>query len=469
MPDSPNIIYIMADDMGYGDLGCYGATKIPTPNTDKLAAEGMRFTDAHSSSAVCTPSRYSVLTGRYCWRTRLQRWVTGGFDLPLIDPARLTIASMLKQRGYATAAVGKWHVGFEWQAKEGEFIDTTSWDDPGTVDYTKSIIGGPTALGFDYFFGISGSLDMAPYCFIENDRTVGFPGEEKDPYNPQQKKGFMTPGWRDEDCDLEHVKKAVEFMDRTHEADPEQPFFLYLTPAAPHRPCMPHERFKGSSEAGPRGDMVVVVDFMVGEIMQTLDRLGIADNTMIVVTSDNGAQPFDVDGELHDHKSCGDLRGYKSQVWDGGHREPFVVRWPARIAAGTTCSRPIGLTDVMATCAEIVGADLPHNTAEDSISFLGALDGGDGGPGAAHPLVHHSGGGMFSIRDGKWKLILGRDHGGFAYEWLTGVQEDQYPGQLYDMEKDVPERTNLCGEHPEIVERLSAILQQYKERGRSRP
>jgi len=459
----------MADDMGYGDLGCYGATRIPTPNTDKLATEGMSFTDAHSSSAVCTPSRYSVLTGRYCWRTSRKSGVTGGFDLPLIDPARLTIASMLKQQGYATAAVGKWHVGWEWQAKEGEAIDTTSWDDPGTVDYTKPIIGGPTALGFDYFFGIAGSLDMAPYCFIENNRTVGIPTEEKDPYNPQQKKGSMTPGWRDEDCDLQHIQKAVAFIERTHGTDPEQPFFLYLTPAAPHRPCMPHERFKGASQAGPRGDMVVVVDFMVGEIVQTLDRLGIAENTMIVVTSDNGAQPFDVDQELHNHKSCGDLRGYKSQIWDGGHREPFVVRWPARVAAGTTCARPIGLTDMMATCTEIVGADLPDNAAEDSISFLSALDGGDESLESGHPLVHHSVQGMFSIRDGKWKLILGRNHGGFDYPSLTGVQEDEYPGQLYDMEKDVPERTNMYGERPEVVERLSALLQQYKESGRSRP
>ncbi|NQT93643.1 MAG: arylsulfatase [Lentisphaerae bacterium] len=469
MSDRPNIIYIMADDMGYGDLGCYGATKIPTPNIDKLAAEGMCLLDAHSSSAVCTPSRYSVLTGRYCWRTHHKTGVTGGFDLPLIDPARLTTASMLKQHGYATAAVGKWHLGFEWQAKDGETIDYTKWDDGGNVDYSKPIIGGPVQLGFDYFFGISGSLDMAPYCFIENDRTVGIPSEEKDPYNPQQKKGFMTPGWRDEDCDLQHAQKAVEFIERHHEADNEQPFFLYLTPAAPHRPCMPHERFKGSSEAGPRGDMVVVVDFMVGEIVETLDRLGIADNTMVVVTSDNGAQPFDVDRELHDHKSCGDLRGYKSHIWDGGHREPFVVRWPAMVAAGSTCKRTIGLTDMMATCAEIAGADLPHNAAEDSISFLSALEGDEEGSGTGHPIVHHALDGMFSIRDGKWKLVLGRNHGGFAYDELTGVQEDDLPGQLYDMETDVPEATNLYGEHPEIVERLSALLQQYKESGRSRP
>jgi arylsulfatase A-like enzyme len=471
--NNPNIIWIMADDMGYGDVTAFNPdSKIPTPNMDRLAAEGMRFSDAHSSSAVCTPSRYSVLTGRYCWRTRLKRGVNGGFSLPLIDPARTTVASLLKSRGYATAAVGKWHVGLEWQPLEGHEKDFNpeNWEDEGYVDYTKPVIGGPLTLGFDYFFGIAGSLDMPPYCFVENDRVVGAPSVEKSPYNPQQRKGPMTPGWRDEDCDPTFTEKALAFIESHVEANPDQPFFLYLTPAAPHRPCMPPDFAKGQSQAGPRGDMVWLVDWIVGQVMDAVERLGKTENTLIVVTSDNGARPSDVDGLMHDHKSCGELRGYKGDIWEGGHREPFIVRWPQAIEPGTVCDETVCLSDFLATCASIVGEPLPNHVAEDSFDLLPLLESETDAGSSRGAVVHHSLDGMFSVRQGRWKLIMGLGSGGFSSPQRGYSPFPDAPkGQLYDMINDWREQHNLWNERPEVVQKLTALLEDYRRSGRSTP
>ena len=473
----PNIIYIMADDMGYGDAGCYGAEKVPTPNMDRIASEGMRFTDAHSASAVCTPSRYAALTGRYCWRTMRKRGVGGGFSTPLIDPARPTVASLLKECGYATAAVGKWHVGLEWQFKEGveppfpsmHRIEELPWADIGIVDYSKPFLGGPTRLGFDDFFGIAGSLDMPPYAFLENDRTVGLPTEQKHPYNAQQKEGWMTPGWRDEDVDTTFAAKAARWIEDTHRANPGQPFFLYLTPSAPHRPCLPPDPFKGASQAGPRGDMVCVVDWMVGEIDDTLARLGIRDDTLIMVTSDNGAQPADVDGETHGHKSCGDLRGYKADIWEGGHREPFIARWPGVIAPGSECDRPVCLVDLAATCADIAGLDLPRNAAEDSFSLLPALTGQDRGQPQREHVVHHSSAGVFSIRRDNWKLIFSLGSGGQSDPRKADPEPGGPRGQLYDMAEDWRETRNLWLDKPDVVKDLTDMMVESYESERTRP
>lgn len=468
MTQRPNIVFIMADDMGYGDVGAFNPdSKIPTPNMDRLAAEGMAFTDAHSASSVCTPSRYSVLTGRYCWRTRLKHGVNGGYSLPLIDPARTTVASLLKRHGYTTAAVGKWHVGLEWQTTDGHEFDRENWEDTGDVDYRKPVLGGPLALGFDYFFGIAGSLDMPPYCFIENDRVVGPPTVEKAPYNPQQRYGPMTPGWRDEDCDPTFVEKAVAFIERSVEEQSERPFFLYLTPAAPHRPCVPPRFARGKSQAGPRGDAVWLVDWMVGQVMAAVERLGKAEDTLIIVTSDNGARLCDVDGLMHDHKSCGDLRGQKGDIWDGGHREPFIARWPAEIEAGTTSDAPACLGDFLATCADIVGDSLSGSEAEDSFSLLPLMK-QDEARFERHAVVHHSLSGMFSVREGRWKMILGLGSGGFsAPKEGYSVMPDAPAGQLYDMYDDRQEQHNLWNDHPGVVERLKGVLTVTKETGRS--
>ncbi|MCJ7550037.1 MAG: sulfatase-like hydrolase/transferase, partial [Anaerolineae bacterium] len=377
-----------------------------------------------------------------------------------------------------------WHVGLEWQTADGSDFDRENWADQGAVDYSKPVIGGPLTLGFDYFFGIAGSLDMPPYCFIENDRTVGIPNVEKSPYNPQQKAGFMTPGWRDEECDPTFVKKAVGFIEEAVSArrkmsarrtisedavseDADRPFFLYLTPAAPHRPCMPPDFAKGKSQAGPRGDSVWLVDWMVGQVLDTLERLDCAEDTLILITSDNGARPCDVDGIMHDHKSCGDLRGYKADIWEGGHREPFIVRWPKVIEAGSVSNQAVCLADFLATVADILDEDLGDTAAEDSFSLLPLLTQQTEAY-TRGAVIHHSLHGMFSVRLGRWKMILGLGSGGFSSPVVGYTASADAPqGQLYDMVDDWREQHNVWNEHPEVVAHLKELLVNTKESGRS--
>lgn len=460
----PNIIFIMADDMGYGDLGCYGAEKIPTPNMDSVAANGIKFNDAHSSSAVCTPSRYSVITGRYCWRSRLKKWVLGGFGAPLIEPERMTVASFLKENGYACGAVGKWHLGLNWKRKDGKDLfdgelgelSANKHIDGFDVDYTQRIGGGPLDLGFDYWFGISGSLDMPPYCFIENDRTVGVPDREKEHYEAQQRKGMMTPGWKDDQCDVKFAEKACEFI-RTRADNQEKPFFLYLTPAAPHRPCVPPDFIKGQSQAGLRGDAVCLVDWMVGEVLKTLRDKGIEENTLLIVTSDNGARATCFNGKDYGHKSNGYWRGQKADIWEGGHREPFIAQWPEKIRPGSMSGDLVCLSDFFATVADVLDRKIPEGAGEDSVSFLPVFSGGNS---SRESLVHHSGDGMFSVRKGEWKFVLGLGSGGFSEPKTEPVGADGVAGQLYNLAKDPAETTNLYKKHPEIVEELTGILRE---------
>jgi len=461
----PNIIYIMADDMGYGDLGCFGAVKIETPNMDRIAAEGIRMTDAHSSSAVCTPSRYSVLTGRYCWRTPLKKWVLWGFEPPLIEPERMTVASMLKEQGYATGAFGKWHVGLDWSTIDGK----NPLADGANVDYAAGVSGGPVERGFDTCYCITGSLDMAPYCFIEDDHIDGIPTQEKSPYHAQQREGLMTPGWDDTRVDVRFAEKAVAFIDKQATESPDQPFFLYLTPSAPHRPCVPPADFVGASEAGARGDMVALVDWMVGQVDEALRRHGLVENTLVIVTSDNGARLTNYDGKDYGHKSCGDLRGQKADIWDGGHREPFVARWPGHIAPGSESDALICLVDLMATCAEITGADLPSDAAPDSFSMLSAITGQTTQQPIREALVHHSGEGMFSLRRGPWKCIMGLGSGGFSQPKTADPEPGGPEGQLYHMVDDLRETGNQWLERQDVVGELRETLEAWQVQGYSRP
>lgn len=468
----PNIVYILADDLGYGDVHCLNPEgKIPTPNLDRFASQGMAFTDAHSGSAVCTPTRYGILTGRYAWRTRLPRGVLGGYSSPLIEPGRMTVASLLKGQGYRTACFGKWHLGLDWPTRDGlpaGFGDAIEpLGDVGRVDYAGTIGRGPTALGFDHFYGISASLDMPPFVFIEDDHCDGVPTTEKT---------FLRKGAATEDFEAVNVlpivvEEAVAFIDaRAGEAD-KAPFFLYLPLNAPHTPIVPADAFEGQSGINPYADYVMQVDAAVGRVLRAIEDRGLTGSTLVIFTSDNGCSPaadFRTLAE-HGHHPSGPYRGAKADIYEGGHRIPFLVRWPDRVKPGTRCEDTVCLTDLMATCAEILGVSLPDDAGEDSVSLLPDLLGTASGP-VREATVHHSINGSFAIRQGNWKLCLCPGSGGWSVPRPGREQiKDLPPVQLFDLSRDPGERENLTEEHPEVVTRLRALLEKYIAEGRSTP
>lgn len=466
--DRPNIVVILADDMGRGDLQCYNAdSQIPTPHLDRVAAEGMRFTDAHSPSAVCTPTRYALLTGRYPWRTRLTSGVLWGYSRSLIDDDRLTLPAMLQQHGYHTAALGKWHLGF--QSFDG--------DPDARVDYEQPLRPGPVTLGFDYFFGIPASLDMEPYLWVVNDRPLALPTEhvEASSHRRQDGGGFwragpIAPGFRHVDVHPRITHQAVGYIEMQQRRD--EPFFLYLPLASPHTPWLPTEEFRGVSEmdghGGLYGDFVAEVDWTVGQVLAALERTGQLDNTLLIVTSDNGSHWPMADVRRYDHRANGRFRGQKADIHEGGHRVPFIVRWPSVVEAGTVSDQLLCLTDLMATFAAIVGHDLPDSAAEDSFNILPAFEGQ-----AAEPIrpfaVHHSLRGTLALREGDWKIIAGNlGSGGFTGPAIVEPEDDQPGGQLYHLGDDPAEQTNRWNDEPEVVERLLHRLQEIREKGRSR-
>lgn len=458
--EPPNIVFILADDMGYGDPGSYNpASKIPTPNIDRLAAEGLSFSDAHTPSAVCSPTRYGVLTGRYAWRTRLQSGVLWGYSPLLIDEGRLTVASLLGRHGYRTAAVGKWHLGLG----SGE-----------QTDYARLLRPGPNAVGFDYFFGTPASLDMTPYVYVENEEVVALPTDSIDASTMRRsggngfwRGGAIAPGFRHIDVLPTLTDRAVAFIEGQERSG--RPFFLYLALTAPHTPWLPTADFVGRSGAGPYGDFVAQVDAAIGAVLDALARTGFDDKTLVFVTSDNGAHWLASDIQEYGHRANGTLRGQKADIWEGGHRVPLIARWPGRIAAGSSSDETISLTDLLATVADIVDATLPPDAGEDSYSLLPVLL----GEGTESPLreatVHHSLNGMFAIRQGPWKLIEGRGSGGFSEPRSLEPAPGEPAGQLYNLEDDPGEVVNLYAERPDIVTRLRALLRQYREAGRSVP
>lgn len=487
----PNIVYILADDLGYGDLSCLNPeSKIATPHLDQLAAQGMTFTDAHSGAAVCTPTRYGILTGRYAWRSRLKSSVLWPWDEALIESERLTVGDFLKQHGYTTACIGKWHLGWNWPTTDGsrmnENLRLGDWDRGGAlreafskkVDFSQPIEEGPATRGFDYYFG-DDVPNFPPYVFIENDKTIGIPDRQK-PDEMYGNAGLMIEGW-----DLEAVMpaittKAVEYIKNEREIfkrEKGKPFFLYFALTAPHTPIAPSNEFQETSKAGAYGDYVQQIDWTVGQLIKALEEEGLAQNTLLIFTSDNGSPGRDgtnMGGETqsvtkYGHYPSYHFRGMKADVWEGGHHVPFIASWPGKIEPGSQSDETICLTDLMATCAAIIGESLPQNTAEDSYNLLPILKGEKYEKPLREATVHHSGAGKFAIRQGQWKLILGGGSGGWTVP--RNDKEAQERGlpliQLYDLSADIGEQHNVQDQYPEVVEHLKGLLEKYKEDGRS--
>lgn len=441
----PSIVYILADDLGYGDVHALNPErgKIATPNLDRLASQGMTFTDAHSGSSVCTPTRYGVLTGRYAWRTRLQSSVLGNYVEPLIAADRLTVSGLLKQHGYHTACIGKWHLGY---TIEGGQQTAKKKKGSGEGAPLGAITrDGPVTRGFDHFFGFHHARMMK--SVFEEDRVT----QIVEPVD-------MLP--------LLAAKAAEHIRER---AMTGQPFFLYLPLNSPHTPIVPSKEWQGKSGLGDYADFVMETDWAVGEVLAALDAAGIAENTLVVFTSDNGCSPAAGTPKLEKqgHYASGRHRGYKADIWDGGHRVPFFIRWPAKVKAGSTSTQPVCHVDLMATCAELLGVKLPANAGEDSVSLLPALSGATD---TTRAIVHHSINGRFAIREGRWKLCLCPGSGGWGKPGDAEAAKSGMPDtQLYDLSTDLGETKNLSAEHPEVVARLTQQLQAFIAAGRSTP
>ncbi|MGZ0708896.1 sulfatase family protein [Coraliomargarita sp. W4R53] len=456
----PNIVYILADDMGYGDVQVLNPErgKIATPHMDQLAADGMIFTDAHSSSSVCTPTRYGIITGRYNWRSKMQKGVLNGYKPALIPTSRATVPSILREQGYNTAMIGKWHIGMDFPTVDGKRLNQQGLSN---VDWNGRIERGPFDLGFDYYFGISASLDMPPFIYIENDRFVGACTTIKK---------FQRTGAAHEDFEAVNVldalaDKATAYIE-SQSAD--KPFFAYIALPSPHTPIVPTPEWQGKSGLGKYGDYVMETDAFVGTIMDAVDAAGLAENTIVIVTSDNGcSKAAGIPAlEAQGHFPSAQFRGSKADLWEGGHRVPFIVCWPKVIEAGSQSDALICLTDLLATAAECAGAEVPDHAGEDSVSFLPALQ-GEPIVSTRAGVIHHSISGHFAYRQGKWKLLLAKGSGGWTSPNENQMPKDAPKAQLYDLELDPGETTNLYDSQPEVAQRLLAQLESDISNGRS--
>ncbi len=485
----PNIVLILADDLGYGDVRCYNdQSKVATPHLDRLAREGMRFTDAHSPCTACTPTRYSLMTGQMAFRVPNGGTVFTGVGGPsLIAPGRLTLPTMLRANGYSTACVGKWHVGMTFVDRDGLPVRGNGVEAVRRVDFSRRIEGGPTDHGFDSFFGTAccPTTDWL-YAFIENDRVPVPPTDlvdksklPKHPYANDCRAGLIAPDYPMEEVDLVFLKKSREFLEQHVRQSPGKPFFLFHSAQAVHLPSFAAPQFRGKTKAGPHGDFIHQLDHVVGELLTTLEKLGVADNTIVLLTSDNGPETTSVIHMRADygHDGARPWRGVKRDSWEGGHRVPFLVRWPGKMKAGTTNAQLTSLTDVMATVAAIIGEPLPDNAAEDSFSMLPAWLDERHAPIRPYLLQQAFGGARtLSIRRGDWKYIDHVGSGGNRYENDPGLKPfivpesaPEAPGQLYNLATDPGETRNLFAAQPEIVTELKALLEQSKSSGRSRP
>jgi len=488
-PEKPNILIILADDLGYGDVSCYNAeSKVQTPHLDKLAAQGMRFTDAHSASTVCTPTRYSLMTGRMCFRTGYRGVFTGVGGPCLIEPQRLTLPELMKEHGYATAMFGKWHVGLTAYDADGKPIHAGGVGNVKRVDYDRPIDGGPVDHGFDHFYGTAccPTTDWL-YAYIDGKRVPVPPTGriDKSPYPNNHYTGDFRPGWAAPnfdaaEVDLVFLEKSRAFLREHVKANADQPFFLFHSMQAVHLPSIPAKPFRGKTDAGPHGDFIHEMDWVVGQLMAELDALGVAENTVVIFCSDNGPEvPTVLDMRAtYEHDGARPWRGVKRDQWEGGHRTPFIVRWPAKVKAGATSDQLLNLTDLFATCAAIAGADVPNDAAEDSYNMLPALFGKAGDKSIRPYMISQTISNALAIRRGDWKYLDHKGSGGNNYEREGKWGMKQYvipdtapdaPGQLYNLVDDPGETINRSGKHPEIVAELKALLEQLKASGRSAP
>ncbi len=453
----PNIVLILADDLGYGDLGCYGATKVKTPQIDRLSEQGMRFTDAHSASAVCSPTRYGILTGIYPFRNPALAYGVLRSDSPLcIEPGSPTLPQLLKDAGYATACVGKWHLG---------------WGS-GKPDWNGELKPGPLDIGFDYYFGVPNANSMQPNVMIENRHVVSLdPADPLRVLSDVKSEGGTSARVKNEVLDTTHVEKAVTWMRGRHKANPGQPFFLYLPLVSIHNPQLAHPRFKGMNEAGMRGEYLAEHDWAAGEILAELDRLGIADNTLVVYTSDNGGLdlaefkvPEKSAARQYGHRMNGPWRGMKSDAWEGGHRVPMIVRWPGRAPAGTVSEALVSLNDLFSTFLAAAGTAAPKSLQHDSVNQLPLFQ---GKVGRRDSLVSIAYQGTHALRQGNWKYIPAQGSGGITtgdgnYHKKPAFDPAAPVGQLYDLSVDSAEQNNLYFSCPEKVKEMSALLESIR-------
>lgn len=468
----PNIIYILADDLGYGDVKCFNPKgKIETPNLDNMAANGLKFTEAHTSSAVCTPTRYGILTGRYNWRSKLKRHVLSGYGKALIKQERITVAEMLKTQGYETAFIGKWHLGWDWAIVKEDVLNRNNLNSKPKVDFSLPVQNGPITHGFDYSFGFCGSLDMPPYVYVENDMPTMVPTKTTVSID---EKGFWRKGPTSDDFIHANIlqdltDKAVDYINQ--KANTDAPFFLYFPLPAPHTPILPTTEFLGKSNTNMYGDFVLQVDDVVGQIRETLKNQGISENTLLVFTSDNGCSPRADFEELASvgHNPSYIFRGTKADIYEGGHHVPFIIEWPKNGLKNSSTDKIICTTDFFATCAELSGYQIKDTEAEDSYSMLPLIT-GKNDVDIREYTVHHSVRGFFAIRQGDWKLCVSPGSGGWSYPSPRDIEKNKLdlPAmQLFNLRDDIGETKNLIAENPEKAAELKAALKKIILDGRS--
>ncbi len=475
----PNIVIIYADDMGYGDLNCQNPnSKIPTPNLDKLASEGMRFTDAHSSSGICSPSRFALLTGTYHWRR--QHGIVGAFGKPFFKDSDITLPQVLKTNGYTTACIGKWHLGWDWEFKNAPSGKVMQWGKmrevylPNDIDWSKPVGGGPLARGFDYYFG-DGTINFPPYAWVENDQFIEVPTEAMnlDKIGFETKEGHweFRPGpkvkdWNPYDVLPTLTKKTVEWINKQNQ---EQPYFLYFALPSPHAPIIPNDEFDGKSQAGGYGDFMVQTDWVVGQVLKALKQGGMEDNTIVIFSADNGPEAYAWErAEKYGHFSMGNFRGLKRDVWEGGHHVPFMVKWPGQVKANSISNEVISQVDIMGTLASITGIELPENAAPDSYDITPIIRGTAYESPLREATIHNTYESIWGIRKGDW-LYINDSTGGHrklpaSFKELTGYTHFDTKGLLFNMIEDGEQRINLYDKYPKKIEELDKLLQEYRKK-----